>query len=85
MEDIKVVKQILTSPGLEGDTKIGMTLFCGLAKKMRISRVDTMVFIGLESEDEYNMRLKDFRTKMESDERFQTKAKLIENYLKLNF
>jgi hypothetical protein len=83
MEKIKVEKKILTSPKFEGDSKIGMILFCGMAKLQEISDDEVMDFLCIEGAPELEYKLKEFSKLMAEDREFQVKIKLVNNYLNL--
>lgn len=84
IKNIKVEKKILTSTKMEGDSKVGMVLFCGLAHKEGISDEEIMDFICIEGLPELRYKVDEFFSKLKESSRFQTKVKLINNYLKLN-
>jgi hypothetical protein len=89
MKKIKVRKKILTSLKLEGDSKLGMILFVGVAESMGMNKDHVIDFLGLEFAGEYDHKLNEFsKYKTHEDEdirkRFANKIKLINNYLILN-
>ena len=98
-ENIQVQKKIMTSLKLEGDSKMGMILFIGMAHgKHRPS--ETMDFLGIEFSEEYAHKLSEFDRYMNLPDvkigerkitkepimgnRTKNKVKLINNYLNLN-
>ena len=84
MEKIKVEKKILTSPKMEGDSKIGMILLCGMASSARISDKAIMDFACIEGEPELKYKIEEYYRMLSDDHRFQNKITLINNYLNLN-
>jgi len=84
MAKIKVDKKILTSPKMEGDSKIGMTLFCGIARLEKISDESVMDFLCIEGSDELEYKNNEFCRLMMDDKEFGIKIKLVQNYLRLN-
>ena len=88
MEEIKVHKKIMTSLKLEGDSKMGMILFVGIAKSLGASRDEIIDHIGLEFIEEYNHKFSEFNRYLAHKNhhtriRFENKIKLINNYLTL--
>lgn len=83
MEKIKVDKKILTSPKMEGDSKIGMILFCGVAKMLKISDEAVMDFICIEGQPELDNKVEEFYKMIMNDQEFCVKMKLVTNYMRL--
>ena len=99
-EDIKVHKKIMTSLKLEGDSKMGMILFVGIAKEYGISTSRIMDYLGIEFGNEFIHKSSEFNRYMSLPDiqlgerkltkipimgnRTKNKVKLINNYLKIN-
>lgn len=95
MKEIKVHKKIMTSLKLEGDSKMGMILFVGIADVEMVPRNEIMDYLGLEFTGEFNHKLEEFDRYAKMPEipigdkgkmgnRTINKIKLINNHLKLN-
>ena len=84
MKNIKVEKKILTSPKMEGDSKVGMVLFCGIASSKGVSDEEIMDFLCIEGVPELKNKIDEFHNLMQNNGRFQNKITLINNYLILN-
>lgn len=83
MSKIRVEKKILTSPKMEGDSKIGMILFCGIATLQGLSEEGIMDFLCIEGKPELDYKIEEFSRLMRDDHGFGVKIKLINNYLNL--
>ena len=95
MKKIEVHKKIMTSLKLEGDSKMGMILFIGIAVRDHIPPNEIIDYLGIEFPEEFMHKLQEFdRYIMAPDEpigpigqlgnRTKNKIKLIDNYLNLN-
>ena len=98
-ENIQVQKKIMTSLKLEGDSKMGMILFVGIAQG-QCKPSEIMDFLGIEFAEEYAHKRNEFDRYMNLPDvklgerkltkepimgnRTRNKVKLINNYLKLN-
>lgn len=77
-------KDLRASQAKEGDSQIGILLFIGIAHMYRHTKSEIMDYIGVET-DEFEYKSAKFITKMKEDDRFKTKVKLINNYLKIKY
>ena len=94
LKDIKVHKKIMTSLKLEGDSKMGMILFVGVANCADIPTGEIIDYLGLEFPEEFNHKLDDYHRYMTKPgepigpnniitNRTVNKTKIINNYLNL--
>lgn len=66
----------------EGDGRIALILFIGIATEYGYEPYDIMVFLNVQRK-EFQYKLGEYQKK--TDRRFQNKRKLIINYLKLKY
>jgi hypothetical protein len=78
------LKALRVSASREGDSQVGAILFIGIATEMGYGVDEISAFEGFEY-DEIRFKLSRFRDKIKSEPRFQSKVKLVRNYINLKY
>jgi hypothetical protein len=81
MKKIKIKKRILTSPSVEGDTKLGMALCVGFADSLKVDEEEIMSYLRIETAAEFKSRLGDFQK--QDNDKMNIKKQLVRKYLEL--
>jgi len=79
-EKYEFAKKLPSSPSAEGNYELGLMLFIGIAYGLGVSQEEIEMYLSIE-EAEFDFKLMAYEERNNIDPRFQTKVKLIRNYL----
>lgn len=78
-----IPKVLRTSTSREGDSELGLILFCGIANELGMTIDEIVLSLSVDAA-EARFKIQKF-SEMVGDVRFDNKIKLIHNYLRLKY
>lgn len=78
-----VSKLLRTSTSREGDSEVGLILFCGIADELGLTTDEIVIILSVDAE-EARFKIKRY-SELIDEPRFKNKIKLVKNYLKLKY
>lgn len=78
--EFSIDRRFRASPSAEGDSQMGIILFCGIAKDSGFTKDDILLFASIQP-SVYSFKIEKYNRLLRQSKRFVNKVKLIKTYI----